>query len=264
MTDDVKTFIASCRGCVELKPEVKIKAPQIIESHWPLERLVADCWTICPSMLKAMQDTQSYKYVLTCVDHFSRYKWCWLIRNKEASTILSKLEIAFKMFERPDIFQSDHGKEFDNKLIREYCTKNRIRYIQGSVRHPESQGAVEKINNFISKSLTASLREFKSNPANKNGQWDIENAIEAFRTNQNNKVHSVTKMVPQELVIYRNKTSSVHRGISKEVFNRVQEYYNSKNIRLTKSVVKVGIKVYIVNEVQRKNEITFCKNLQMD
>jgi len=164
---------------------------------------------------------------------------------------LSKLEIAFNTFGKPTIFQSDHGKEFDNLLIRGYCQKFNIQYIQGSICHSESQGAVERVKDFINQPLTASFRDFKKN-ATKNTYWDIENAIEAFTVNQNTKVHCVTKIPPQDLVTYRDKALKAHQKICPEVFERVQRYYNGKNQRLTADIVCMDMKVFIIGEVEKR------------
>ena len=69
-----------------------------------------------------------------------------------------RLEIVFSTFKKPDIFQSDNGTEFKNALIKNYLKNNRIEYINGGVRHPQSQRVVEKINDFLVKPLKTSLK----------------------------------------------------------------------------------------------------------
>ena len=100
----------------------------------------------------------NYQYVLMCVDHFSKYSWGALINNKEAQTIVEQLEIVFSQFGFPTILQHDNGKEFDNELLKNYCNNNGIKQIKSSIRHPQSQGAVEKLNHFLNQSLATSLK----------------------------------------------------------------------------------------------------------
>jgi len=212
---------------------------------------------------------QNYKYVLTCVDHFSKFKWCFLIPNKEPKTILERLEIVFSTFTKPDVFQSDNGTEFKNSLIKNYCENKKIKFINGGVRHPQSQGVVEKINDFIAKTLKASFQEYmiekkmEQNETTEKKCWGIETALMMFVANQNSKMHTVTNFIPNELVNYRDRNNKDHLKIINQVKERIYSYYAPKDPNSTKTKkrklkpknklpnLEIGDKVFIVGNVKK-------------
>jgi len=69
-------------------------------------------WQINEELIRDSQI--NYKYVLSCIDHFSKFKWTELIENKEAKTVAKRLEYIFNYFHAPKILQTDNGKEFNN------------------------------------------------------------------------------------------------------------------------------------------------------
>jgi len=214
---------------------------------------------------------QSYNYALTgtCVDHFNKYKWCFLLPNKEPKTILDRLDIVFSTFSKPDIFQSDNDLEFKNPLIKNYCEKNRIQFINGRVRHPQSQGVVEKINEFISQSLKSSFEDYfkkklDQEDAKRKNYWEIETALMMFVANQNNKPHTVTNFAPVDLISYRNRENPEHLKVVNKVKERIYSYYapqESKEVEDRKKkktinkrklpILKLNMKVFIIGQVKK-------------
>jgi len=57
----------------------------------------------------------SYKYIIDSIDHFSKYYWGFLIKNKTSETILNKIKLFFKTNKKTIILQTDIGLEFSNK-----------------------------------------------------------------------------------------------------------------------------------------------------
>ena len=186
-------------------------------------------------MQEATGDNTNYKFVLTIVDHFSKYRWCRIIPNKESETVIEIFELIFGKFGNPNILQTDHGKEFKNEQVIAFCKNRRIDLIHGSVRHPQSQGVVEKINDLICQSLNHSLNEFKGTNLGKTKRvWNIRNALEAFESNSNSRIHRVTKISPQELIMVREKLNKQHQKLVAEVQTMVNEYYTTKHMKVKK------------------------------
>ena len=159
MLNDIKNYVGDCGQCVQQLPIKPVKINKIIIANGPFDRFTADLWEIGKEMI---QDSGTqYRYVLSCVDHFSKYKWTELICNKEASTITEKFEYFFNFFRSPSILQTDNGREFENLLVRQLCERRNIKIIHGSPYHPQSQGVVEKLNDLISKSLRSSYSAWK-------------------------------------------------------------------------------------------------------
>ena len=257
ITEDVRKHIATCIDCIEDRNGKAFKVPKIIQSDWPLERIVIDLWTIPKKMQESTPPYAKYHYVLTCVDHFSKFKWSYLLRDKRPETVLKNIELVFATYEKPQILQSDNGKEFYNTVLAEYCKKVGVELIRGSVRHPQSQGVVEKVNDFVSLSLTSSWRSFnkeKNIQTKENHYWEIETALQAFVINQNRKVHSVTKIPPQVLVGYRNRNNDEHKAINKEVKETINDFYENRNTKVKNDQVKIGLKVYIDGTLRKDKQ----------
>ena len=240
LKSDVKDYIKNCVDCVANESIQPIKILKTILADGPLDRITADCWEI-PKEMRAASDNR-YNYVLTCVDHFSKYKWTELLSNKNAEIMVTKLEYVFNYFGNPKKFQTDNGKEFVNEAVSTLCKSRNIEFLHGRPYHPQSQGVVEKVNDFVAQSLKLSYADFMKQKKIK--IWDIESALKAFTANANKNVHSVTLKVPNKLVLC-NDTKEIE-----EVKKRIASYYDSKTQKkVTKLPLKVGTKVYIVKKV---------------
>ena len=61
-----------------------------------------------------------YKYILTIIDHFSRFSDSYLLTDKKQTTILEKIKNFFEFYGEPNEFQTDNGREFVNRTIINY------------------------------------------------------------------------------------------------------------------------------------------------
>ena len=57
----------------------------------------------------------------------------------------------------PARLQSDNGKEFTALIILELCKAFGVKLVNGSIGHPQSQGAVERCNRTIKDKISAQL-----------------------------------------------------------------------------------------------------------
>ena len=110
-----------------------------------------------------------FKYLLTWVDHFSKYAWAIPIRNKEAVPVRNALAQVF-INEYPKYFQSDNGKEFTNQTFESYLENIEVEHILVSPYHPQSQGAIEAFNKTIQRALSAAY----DNIIQEKVTWDLE------------------------------------------------------------------------------------------
>lgn len=58
------------------------------------------------------------KFILTCIDVFSKYAWAKVLKNKSAESVLESIKeiLATRV---PKRIQTDEGKEFLNKLVKQ-------------------------------------------------------------------------------------------------------------------------------------------------
>jgi len=116
----------------------------------PLERIQADLCNICDELNIRVKGNI---YLMLVIDHFTKFVFGRIIPNKNMETTTSKLNeyISIYIFKKPCSFQTDHGGEFRNSSIETFCKNNDIRFIMGRVKHPQSQGAVERVVQTIHK-----------------------------------------------------------------------------------------------------------------
>ena len=158
-----------------------------IQTSKPKERYVVDTVYLSDYIVKKK------RYLITMVDHFSKYGWAKVIKDKKQETILKSLKGFFSTHYYPDMLHSDNGKEFDNELIKGYLNSHNIKYIKGSPYHPQSQGSVESFNKYIQTFLVKSKDHLKD-------KFDLENSVYDFLLYYNKKKHSTTKYSPYDII----------------------------------------------------------------
>ena len=94
--------------------------------------------------------TQKYK-----IDHYSKLDGSYLVRHKMVKEVLTNINIVINQYGKPHILQCDHGKEFDNKSLKDYCHEKNIKLIYSGVRYPTTNGIVEAVHKDIVNSLKA-------------------------------------------------------------------------------------------------------------
>ena len=68
-----------------------------------------------------------YKFLLTCIDVFSKYAWAIPLKNKSSKSVVAAFELLFGN-RRPANLQTDKGTEFLNAPTQELFKENRINF----------------------------------------------------------------------------------------------------------------------------------------
>ncbi|KRX75023.1 KRAB-A domain-containing protein 2, partial [Trichinella sp. T6] len=101
-----------------------------------------------------------FKYIMTYLNHFTKFCILSPLKSKRAEEVASKLLEIFLTFGAPSILQSDNGREFLNAIIAELKTYwPELKLVTGRPRHPQSQGAVERLNGVVQDKLAIWMRE---------------------------------------------------------------------------------------------------------
>ena len=75
-----------------------------------------------------LKKNRGYRYVLVIIDNFSKFGWTVLLKNKNASTIKDSFEnILISSKRKPNLIETDRGKEFDNNIFQDFLNKNNIK-----------------------------------------------------------------------------------------------------------------------------------------
>ena len=159
---------------------------------------IDDIWSLDILDLKdyGPENNRGYRYVLVTIDNFSKYGWTVPLKNKNAQTIKDSFENILKNSKRkPNLIESDRGKEFYNNIFQDFLNKNNIKlYSRNS-----SYGAVfaERFNRTIRDLLKKIVFE------NGDGNWiDI---IPTITKQYNNRIHSSIKLTPTQASLKKNE-----------------------------------------------------------
>ncbi|KAA0035400.1 gag-pol polyprotein [Cucumis melo var. makuwa] len=92
------------------------------------------------------------KYVLVVVDYYSRFTWVWFLKGKSDTVKLCiSLCLNLQREKRQKIIRirSDHGKEFDNEDLNNFCQSEGIHHEFATPTTPQQNGVVERKNRTL-------------------------------------------------------------------------------------------------------------------
>jgi hypothetical protein len=146
VASDAAVLVQKCEGYQKCARDQRQPSSltQLIQPTWLLQRWGLD-------LLGPLPPTQgNLKYVVVAIEYFS--KW---IKAKPLATITSITVQKFFWqnivccFGVPRAITVDNGTQFDAEAFREFCDRIGTKIHFASVRHPESNGLVERANNII-------------------------------------------------------------------------------------------------------------------
>ena len=139
-------------------------------------------------MQKFSKLNKGYRYLLTCIDIFSKYSWVIPLKDKKGITIKNALEKIFNE-RKPKFLWTDKGKEFYNKQVQDLLNENNIKLY--STNNSEIKSAViERFNRTFKNMMYKKFTE--------NNNTIFYNMLDELVNNYNNKYHSTIKMSPIE------------------------------------------------------------------
>ena len=104
------------------------------------------------------------KYILTCQDDLSKFLVAIPIPQQDAETVARDfvLNVVLK-FGAPAQILTDQGSNFLSYLFKTMCNLLRIKKIQTTAFHPESNGRLERSHRLLTEYLRHYVREDQSN-----------------------------------------------------------------------------------------------------
>jgi hypothetical protein len=148
------------------------------------------------------QDSEGFLWILTVLDHFTKYLWAEAFTDKSAPPIASFLYECFTsgLCILPERWHADNGGEFKNHhidAVREMLTRNNymtndshnntvlLKYTHSMPRNPQCQGLVERMNRTLKggiqklmeeKGFTSDMETFEWRPLMKLKVWNLNRA----------------------------------------------------------------------------------------
>ena len=115
-------------------------------------------------MIEAPKNSKSLKdvYILTVMDHFTRYAQAYVTLNLKANTVAKTLWDRFFMhYGFPEKIPSNQGRNFESKLLEELCLLAQVKKMRTTSYRPEGNGSCERFNQTLISMLGTLPEEFK-------------------------------------------------------------------------------------------------------
>ena len=159
---------------------------------------IDDIWSLDILDLKdyGPENNRGYRYVLVVIDNFSKFGWTIALKNKNAQTIKDSFENIFLNSKRkPNLIESDRGKEFYNNIFQDFLNKNNIKlYSRNS-----SYGAV------FAERFNRTIRDLLKKIVFERGDANWIDVLAIITKQYNNRIHSSTKLSPKDASLKKNE-----------------------------------------------------------
>ena len=142
------------------------------------------------------ENNRGHRYVLVVIDNFSKFGWTVPLKNKNAQTIKDSFEnILISSKRKPNLIESDRGKELYNNIFQESLNKNNIKlYSRNS-----SFGSV------FAERFNCTIRDLLKKIVFEQGDAKWIDILQSITKQYNNRVHSSTKLSPKDASLKKNE-----------------------------------------------------------
>ena len=159
---------------------------------------IDDIWSLDILDLKdyGPKNNRGYRYVLVTIDNFSKFGWTIPLKNKNAQTIKDSFEnILINSKRKPNLIESDRGKEFYNNIFQDFLNKNNIKHYSRN----SSYGAV------FAERFNRTIRDLLKNIVFERGDANWIDVLQTITKQYNNRIHSSTKLTPIQASLKKNE-----------------------------------------------------------
>jgi hypothetical protein len=186
---DAAELVQKCENCQRCAKDQKQPSflTQLIQPTWPLQRWGLD-------LLGPLPPAQgNLKYVVVAVEYFSK----WIEAKALVIITLVTIQKFFWQnivyrFGMPKAITVDNGTQFHAKAFKTFCKQIGTKIHFASVRHPESNGLVERANGII---IIGIMKSIFNQPK---GKWPDE--LIKVVWNHNTVVSRSTRFTPFKLL----------------------------------------------------------------
>ena len=159
---------------------------------------IDDIWSLDILDLKeyGTNNNRGYRYILVTIDNFSKFGWTVPLKNKNAITIKDSFEnILINSKRKPNLIETDRGKEFYNNTFQDVLNKNDIKLYSRNT----SLGAV------FAERFNRTIRDLLKKIVFERGDANWIDLLPTITKQYNNRIHSSTKLTPKDASLKKNE-----------------------------------------------------------
>ena len=210
-----------------------------IDSQWQLD--LVELGSISDS-------NDGYRYLLVCVDVFSKFCWIRPLHKKTGEEVVQALKSIFNEGRVPEKIQTDKGKEFLNKHVQSFLKINKVQFFT-TFNYDTKCSIVERLNRTLK---TKMWRYFTF--MNTRRYVDI---LQELAASYNKSRHRSIGMAPVEVNV--DNSNIVWNKLYGDVGIARQKFKVGDNVRITKErqpfrkgyLPNWSEEIFVVNDVNK-------------
>ena len=217
------------------------------------------------TMIKYSKQNKNYKYILTVINFFSKYSWCYPLKTKKSEEIINSFKDIFKKSKRkPTMIQSDEGTEFTNNVTQTFFKDNNIKWYHTYNRDIKCS-ICERYNRTILNKI------YKNFTLNNNTIWinDLDKLVNEY----NNSYHRSIKMKPINASLKSNENYVRNNLYNFKNTNKKPKFSIGDKVRISllKNTFEKSYtsnwseEIFIIDNIKTSNvHYYFLKNLKKE
>ena len=193
------------------------------------------------------ENNRGYRYVLVVIDNLSKFGWTIPLKNKNSQTIKNSFEnILINSKRKPNLIETDRGKEFYNNIFQDFLNKNNIKLYSRN----RSYGAV------FAERFNRTIRDLLKKIVFEHGDANWIGVLTTITNQYNNRIHSSTKLSPKDAslkynegFVYKNLLDKRKKVIPKFQINDLVRVADLKKTFSKGDTTNWSYKLYKITEI---------------
>ena len=197
-----------------IKAEKKRNSGRIV-AYYPLSLIQMDIFDLS----RYASSNKQYKYILCIIDVYTRYVWCYKMKNKDNINVFD----CFKKFitdsnlkkYTPTILMSDHDSTFMSPHFQQILRDNNVIHQPNILNDHHALGLIDSFTRTLKKTMNRLILQ------NNSSNW-IDN-IDEIVYNYNDTGHSAIKNIkPKDAFLEKHHRTIYDINYEKSFFNNVK------------------------------------------
>ena len=221
-------YICRCLTCEKFKPPKENTRAELqpIKTTAIFELLEIDFIGPLP------ETTNGNRYILSVVDHFSKYASAYATSRQDSKTVIDCLTKLFSEFGVPSKILSDQGRSFISKEFQDFLKLWNVKKATATSYHPQTSGLVERFNGTVIRILKRYVHETQD-------KWDAHLPYATYA--YNTTVQQTNEVSPYEIIFGRKATTLFLDQLENISENDTVSDYIAKTKRQIKKICEIVI-----------------------